>query len=328
MLVDYQHRLANTLGVSAPTPHLPRNLAAFPSRDARLFDIPEMRQGMLDVYALRECGIVSLVAERNSQLGRMALPSRRWVYEQALWRKLRACWANGTAKQFEQDTRQRLLALLSTKTQQLPRLSWNVLFDSEEWVQNFSRASRPLSPGEPVPFTQALLAIDYLRHATRHQFDPYWELDPQELESHLYVLQSEPWSARLLRSLLLATQRLDEASNSLESRLAERPVCYLGHSNPAAERLYNVFMLYFIGRVQPYLADLQRLSRLWLTGVDTLLDAYLVSRPAVDRYRHAWLSQDNPAAPMPRFQNAIKRHVTLWQDIWRSCGKLPSVKTS
>ncbi|MHB0777436.1 DUF3080 family protein [Halomonas sp. WWR20] len=325
--IDYQRRLANTLDITAPVPHPPRNLEAFPSREARLFDIAETRQGMLEVYALRECGIISAVAERNSQLGRTALPSQRWVYEQTMWRMLRDCWEADIASHLSQDARQRLQALLMTKTQQLPRLSWNALFDSQEWVQNFSRASQPLSPETDLAFSQARLALDYLRHATLHQFDPTWRLDSNTLESHLQVLQNTAWTARLLRALLLASQRLDEASDALQARLAERPICYLGHSNPSAERLYNVFMRYFIGQVQPYLAELQRSSRLWLGGVNGLLEAHSVSRPAIDRYRHVWLSIDNPAAPQSRFQAALERHILLWQDVWRSCGKLPSTQT-
>lgn len=326
LLVDYQRRVSNVLDVDAPTPRTPPNIAAFPSRDARLFDIPETRQGMLDVYALRECGIVSLVARRNSQLGRVAAPSQRWLYELELWRKLRQCWNGDAVARLDSEDRNRLRRLTHRKTTQLPRASWNALFGSSEWVDSFSRASTALSPDDALSLSDDLAALAYLRQGALNQFNPTWSPSSRRLEAHLQTLQSQPLTARLLRGLLLARQRLDEMSQILDIRLAQRPVCYKGHSNPTADRLHGVFIASFIGEVQPYLATLTRQSRQWLEAVNALLDAHPVSRPAIDRYRHAWLSLENPDAPWQRFHAATQRHVELWQQIWRSCDLMPSAE--
>ncbi|MFP3457824.1 DUF3080 family protein, partial [Psychrobacter sp. SIMBA_152] len=50
-------------------------------RQQRLIEVPETRDGMLKIYALRECQITSLIAARNNQLGRVAPPSQQWLYE-------------------------------------------------------------------------------------------------------------------------------------------------------------------------------------------------------------------------------------------------------
>ncbi|MGC3875362.1 DUF3080 domain-containing protein [Halomonas sp. GXIMD04776] len=326
LFVDYQQRISNVLEVDAPTPRPPDNIAAFPSRDERLFDIPETRQGMLDVYALRECGITSLVARRNNQLGKVAPPSQRWLYELELWRLLRGCWNTDAVTRLDEDDRQRLLGLTRTKTAQLPLASWNALFGSSEWVASFSRASTALAPEAAIPLTESLAAVDYLRHATLNQFNPAWSAQSSVLESHLYTLQSEPLTAEVLRALMLASQRLSEMTNTLEARVADRPICYKGHSNPNADRLYDLFIATFITEVQPYLATLSRASRRWLGAVNNLLEAHSVSMPAVDRYRQAWLSLTDPKSPWQQFNETLQRHVTLWQDIWRSCDLMPKAK--
>nr|WP_298415853.1 DUF3080 domain-containing protein [uncultured Halomonas sp.] len=328
LFVDYQQRIGNGLEIDAPIPQRPDNIAAFPVRDERLFDIPDLRQGMLDVYALRECGITSLVARRNNQLGKVAPASQHWLYELALWRKLRGCWNTDAVTRLDEDDRQRLLDLTKTKTKQLPLASWNALFDSSEWIASFSRASSPLAPGAAIPLTESLAALDYLRHATLNQFNPSWTTQSSTLESHLYTLQREPLTAEILRSLMLATQRLTETTALLEARLAERQICYKNHSNPNADRLYDIFIATFITEVQPYLATLSRTSRQWLEAIDALLDAHSVSLPAIELYRRDWLSLNEPAAPWQQFNQAIQRHVELWQDVWRSCDLMPKAENA
>ncbi|SHE85892.1 Protein of unknown function [Modicisalibacter ilicicola DSM 19980] len=326
LFVDYQQRLGNALEVDAPSPRTPDNIAAFPPRDERLFDIAETRQSMLDVYALRECGITSLVARRNNQLGKVAAPSQHWLYELELWRKLRQCWDTAAVTRLDEEDRQRLHDLTRSKTEQLPRASWNALFDSSEWVASFSRASEALAPDDPVPLTESIAAVDYLRQVTLNQFNPAWSPESSRLEAHLYTLQTRPFSAEILRSLMLARQRLVETTGLLEARLAERPICYKGHSNPAADRLYDIFIATFIGEVQPYLATLSRTSRLWLEAINALLDAHQVAKPAVRRYRQAWLSLHDRDAPWQQFHLALQEHIASWQDVWRSCGLMPGAK--
>ncbi|WP_227370796.1 DUF3080 domain-containing protein [Halomonas sp. M20] len=326
LFVDYQQRIGNGLEVDVPSPRQPDNIAAFPARDERLFDIPDLRQGMLDVYALRECGITSLVARRNNQLGKMAAPSQHWLYELALWRKLRGCWNTDAVTRLDEEDRQRLLDLTRTKTSQLPSASWNALFGSREWVASFSRVSSPLAPEATIPLTESLAALNYLRHVTLNQFNPSWTTQSSTLESHLYTLQREPLTAEILRSLMLATQRLTETTALLEARLAERPICYKNHSNPDADRLYDIFIATFITEVQPYLATLSRTSRQWLSAIDALLNAHSVSLPAIDEYRKHWLSPTEPAAPWQQFNQVIQHHVKLWQDVWRSCNLMPKAE--
>ena len=73
----YHQQLANDLALSNIQRADPGNIGDFPERPDRIIDIPETRDSLLNVYALRECQITSLVAARNNQLGRVAPPSQQ-----------------------------------------------------------------------------------------------------------------------------------------------------------------------------------------------------------------------------------------------------------
>ncbi|WP_106478552.1 DUF3080 family protein [Phytohalomonas tamaricis] len=323
LLVDYQQRVSRALETSMPEPAIPPNFEALPAREARLFELEPLRTGMLDIYALRECGLVSLVAARNNQLGKVAVPSHRWVYELTLWRVLYGCKNSQVPERLSPNNRANLDRFLTLKTEQLPYISWNALFDSREWVESFTRSALPIAPEEDLPLTSSIQALDYLRYATAHQFDSDWQPEVTTIDAQFHVLDNNLLSARLLRSLLLVTQRLDELSTVMEKRLETRPICYRGHSNPQADILYNVFLHYYVGRVQPYLALTQRSSQQWFSAVNALLDQHTVSRPEVAHYQQRWLSFDTPHAPWQRYQHAMSRHIALWQQIWQSCGRMP-----
>ncbi|PMR71424.1 DUF3080 family protein [Halomonas heilongjiangensis] len=312
LLTDYQQRLAASLGLEAPPPGAPDNIGSFPDRRERLLEIPETRDGLLNVYALRECHITNLVAERNNQLGRVAPASQRWLYELELWRRLDACWNSEVPAALAESDRQRLAQLIETKAEQLPRVSWNALFDSSEWAGSFSRASSPLSPEETRPQDGQLAALAYLRDATLHQFDPDWQPDSATLEGHLKTLQARPFSAELLRTLLLAEQRLEEASDLLEQALERRCSRVTGfidelHQAPEHQRL------------EAWLARLEETAGEWFDAIDALLEAQVEGPEAVTDYRRRWLSLEAPEAPLPAFDAARGRHAALRETLVHHC---------
>ncbi|MDT8880734.1 DUF3080 family protein [Halomonas saccharevitans] len=317
LLGDYQQHLADTLDLEAPTRASPDNIGAFPERDQRLFEVAETREGMLDIYALRDCHLPSLVAGRNNQLGRVAPPSQRWLYELELWRRLSECWNTEVPATLSDASRERLSRLTDIKTEQLPRVSWNALFASEEWVKNFSRASSPLAPEALDETRPRSAALAYLREATLRQFDPDWAADSATLESHFKTLQERPFSAELLRTLLLAEQRLGEASTLIEQALA-RPD---GQACPAG--LEGLTRSPEAARLTEWLAALERSARHWLEAIDALLDAQVAPPPAVAEYRRAWLSLSHPEAPLPAFMEARDHHQALLSRLARRCQSIP-----
>ncbi len=313
-LADYQALLADALGQPAPERSAPANIDAFPERDERLFDIAETREGMLNVYALRECGITSLVAARNNQLGRVAPPSQQWIYELELWRRLHACWQSDVPDRLTEANRERLERLMLLKTEQLPKVSWNSLFDSEEWVRSFSRASSPLAPDDTRGIEAQFEALSWLHQATLNQFNPEWQHDSATLENHFKALRSRPLTAELLRALVLAEQRLEEANTLLESSLTAPETCQALSASP-----YELKRRLADTPAFAWLDDLEILASRWLAAIDSLLESHLDAPEAVARYRQRWLSLEHADAPLPALRHARDEHQRRWQALSERC---------
>ena len=313
-LIEYQRALAEALDQPAPPRADPRNIGAFPERGERLFEVAETREGILNVYALRECQITSLVAARNNQLGRVAPPSQQWIYELELWRRLHTCWHSDAPSALSDANRRRLEQLTHTKTEQLPQVSWNSLFDSEEWVRNFSRASSPLAPGDTQGIEAQFMALAWLHEATLNQFNLQWNHDSATLEGHLKSLRSRPLTAELLRALLLAEQRLNEANQLLADAQATETSCQTLAASPSELQHRLSTMPAF-----EWLKRLETLASLWLEAVDTLLESHISPPEAVAEYRQRWLSLDNPQAPLPALQLAHHQHQRHWQALTERC---------
>lgn len=314
LLTSYQRDLAEALGQPEPQPGAPTNIGAFPERHERLFEIPETREGMLDVYALRECHITSLVAARNNQLGRVAPPSQRWIYELELWRRLHDCWHSEVSAALSENNRDRLARLTMAKTEQLPLVSWNTLFDSDEWTGSFSRASSPLEPDSRDAIDEQLAAIEWLHAATLNQFSQEWQHASSTLEGHLDTLRRRPLTAEVLRALLLAEQRLGEANALLEASLADTASC-----RPLAEAGSELKSLFQQKPAAEWLDDLEAQANHWLGAIDALLESHVPPPEAIAHYRDRWLSLDNPAAPLPAFLAARDIHRRHWQALAERC---------
>ncbi|MGO3669238.1 MAG: DUF3080 family protein [Vreelandella alkaliphila] len=298
--VEYHQQLTSDLSIADIERHPPPNIGKFPERRERLFTIPETREGMLNIYALRECQITSLIAARNNQLGRVAPPSQHWLYERALWQRLSACWNSDVPDGLSDDNKARLAELTELKTEQLPAVSWNAIFDSEEWEKSFSRASAPLNSAELPNIDNQLVAVDYLERMVTHQFSQAWQQDSSALENHLKALQERPLTAEILRTLLLAHQRLTEANIALESTRLTTSEC-LQDDLPAG---FN---------------QVEQISLKWLTAINRLINAHQITPPeAVKNYQNTWLSLNNPQAPWQQLQQVKAQHQAL-RDQFTSC---------
>lgn len=311
LLVDYQRELASRLGVEAPEPQPPNNIGAFPERRERLLEIPETREGMLNVYALRECHITTLVAERNSTLGRVAPASQRWRYELELWRRLDTCLAGDIPERLAEADLERLERLAEIKTDQLPAASWNALFDSDEWTKSFSRVSSTLPPDEVPPPSAQREALAFLHDLVLHLFKPEQQPDIEALESHLQALRSRPYTAELLRTLLLAEQRLDEASALLKPALTRHDGC-TGQAAGLNEAKSTV-------KLDAWLSSLEQAAQDWLGDLERLLEGLPPGTESVRDYRRNWLSLDAPGAPLPAFLEARERHENLRERLFERC---------
>lgn len=305
-LSDWQQSLGEALDQPPGEPRQPDNIGEFPVPRNLLLDTRDVREGMLDIYALRHCGITNLVAERNNQLGRVAPPSQRWVYELALWRRLDSCLNGDAAERLTEEDLHRLQRLAALKTRELPTASYNALVGSDEWTGSFARASSVMPPDELASVDDQLPALNYLLEAVEHQFDHDWQPDISILEAHLNRLRSRPLSAELMRSLILASTRVEEGNVLLARALEMTPGCSAQWSSA-------------LPSPPAWLDELAHQSTRWFTAMNKLLDAHIAGTPALQEYRREWLSLDNGDAPLPRFIAAHDRYKQLVHTFHQRC---------
>ncbi|NWN82481.1 MAG: DUF3080 family protein [Halomonas sp.] len=314
LLRDYHAALAERLDVAPPEHAQPRNIGAFPELRERRLSVPETRESLLNVYALRECHITTLVAEHNSTLGRVAPASQRWQYELALWQRLASCRNSGVADRLAADDRARLERLTTTKRRQLPLATWNGLFGSEEWAKNFSRVSSPLEPDTLAPPGEQLAALDYLHRLSRAPFETGLSLpDPEALEDHLQALNERSYTAQLLRTLVLGEQRLEEANALLDKALASPGHC------PSEDLIARPRQIPEFERLAGWVAALDDAATRWLAGLTPLFESVENPPQAVQEYRRAWLSRHEAEAPFTRFRRAWQGHLERRERLASRC---------
>ncbi|MFQ3192682.1 MAG: hypothetical protein ACI936_003834, partial [Paraglaciecola sp.] len=94
-LQEYQQRMASVLNLENQD-RLTISLAPYPPFRELKQDIPATTIKLFEFYKLQHCELYSLVAERNSSLGNLQLPSIRYMYERQLLDAFQQCLMDTT----------------------------------------------------------------------------------------------------------------------------------------------------------------------------------------------------------------------------------------
>lgn len=300
---------------------------ALPERRERMLPTTDIREGMMDVWDFQQCGMMRLIAERNSTLGKVMLPSQKMVYELRFMSALQQCRNKIAAltkpTQREQNFLQRLNAIYQVKQQNLPAEIWNGTYTSEEISQHFALGSAPLST-ELKSYENAQRAMEQLLTLAKlAKADPLTLPDwLEQLEDQYFALYSSRFGTELLPTLRIVTQTLDRTAVAIEQRLQSAPFCYKNHKPRRADILGNIFQEYYAGQVQPYMALLQREGKHWLTTHQQIMQRLPVPA-AMSAWQQQVISLDAPDSLWQQWQQANKRHTQAWQDILGQCGMMP-----
>ncbi|MEE3259486.1 MAG: DUF3080 family protein [Candidatus Latescibacterota bacterium] len=316
LLDDYLARVNNATGTPVVDPgSFPTALVPYPRpRDLRL-EQQDLRIGLLDLVSLEKCGLAELVAARNSGLGKVITPSQRLLYEHRFLGLARAC-VNTLATSPDDELQALLEEVVAVKERDITRAFWNATFAGPEFAVLFSLATAPL-PLVDGDGTAVEEALSYFVELRPHLGDAALALDSEELEGHFHALQKRRYGGQLLHAMAALTHYLDGAAGALEKRLALKIVCFDGRPTPDARVMHAVFAKFYAGRIQPYLAQVHRQSRTYLTLVDHLTDG----KPGVFRASYnAQLGLDNPQGTYSQFARAIQRHTRTWQRLFDQCG--------
>lgn len=326
LLHDYAARVSNALKYDFSL-KLHVDLPHYPAKRDRALELVEIREGLLDVLDLRHCGLLELIGQRNSSLGKLALPSQRLIYETRFLPQLRGC-IHTLEQDGGMDTEdlallERLRDIERIKRDNYSGVISNALFNSDEVTRHFTTASSAASFQPTTPISSLDSALLRFRHlselATRDNWStPDW-ID--QLETEYEAFYRSDFGIQWSRSLVLLTQTLDQTAHAIEARLNQRAICFNGKPNAQARIIRNVFNRYYAGQLQPWMSKLHRSGSLWYRHWNYLLDN-LPATPEVRSYFNKLIGSQ-PDSLWQAYNEARHRHTQAWQRLLGQCGMMP-----
>ncbi|WP_421134337.1 DUF3080 family protein [Alteromonas sp. A079] len=326
--------LDTTLTVSAP----PESLR-FPDR-ARLHQVIEpININLREFYAIDECELSTLIAQRNTTLGKSQLPSQRFAYESTLNRVLNDC---KSALRLQESDRYAVVNGWYEKKQAQFGAVWaNMIQTSNEMKLGLSVSDRLLNADKNKDAQASITALYYLdsllnslsenlaRNDSNSTFPdsdtisssnepstPSTRLS-KEIETQLHIIASSRLPATMWNTQTYLTRSLSALTASLEPALEEIS-CPNGRASDAAKIARNVFYLFFINEIQPigsalnnYHYKLLPLWQKWQTNNEL--------QPAFKAYISAYTETGFAA-----YQAAMSNHVVLWQGFLARCNLSPT----
>ena len=308
--LDALERVGRILNQEVTPPSIPPRVPA-------TFDIPalsEARIGLANALKLGECGLVPLIAERNSALGRQKRASTRFWYEWSVQEGLGLC-----ADQFsETDWFQEAT---NAKSKDAEIALTQVLLVGEEAIQLRTPASTDYSTltASSSTYTEALQTIRAIAlNALIQEGAP----DDDKLSAFEEALKR--WGkthhhATLGQSVRESIAWLERANAMQQRAIDSNSLCPMGTPTEAGRRVEGFVRGYFTDAIQPKLSQttraLSQLTYLW----EPLLASNPTLQATLDFDRLLSLKQGT----LDTFHQSVKQHIDQWQTVLNQCDLSP-----
>ena len=343
---DYAARLSRVLDTPLPDSFNDKITTPLP----KLADSATLKQAIEGVninlrefYALQDCELGTVVAERNTSLGKSQLPSQRLVYESKLLNVLNSCEAALTK---ENKSNQRNAALAATiaswreqKTQDYSKTWANLVQGSQELRLALNTPERLFSVENNKDALSSVNALYYISSLSNKGLllsDMYSSntassdteteatnennseriIESSELEQQLKIIRSARLPATLWHTQQTLTQNLSLLTNMLETEL-DAVSCPEGRASDKAKILRNVFYLFFIEEIQPVGSLVNqyhyKLAPLWEDWL---------AQPSLHEEFKRYIRQQSQDG-FNQYSSVMKAHVNLWQGFLGRCNLSP-----
>ena len=343
---DYAARLSRVLDTPLPdsfndkiTTPLPKLADSATLKHA----IEGVSINLREFYALQDCELGTVVAERNTSLGKSQLPSQRLVYESKLLNVLKSCEAALTK---ENESNQRNAALAATiaswreqKTQDYSKTWANLVQGSQELRLALNTPERLFSVENNKDALSSVNALYYINNLSNKELllsDVYSSntassdteteatnennsesiIESSELEQQLKIIRSARLPATLWHTQQTLTQNLSLLTDMLETEL-DAVSCPEGRASDKAKILRNVFYLFFIEEIQPVGSLVNqyhyKLAPLWEDWL---------AQPSLHEEFKRYIRQQSQDG-FNQYSSVMKAHVNLWQGFLGRCNLSP-----
>tara|TARA_Y100001970_G_scaffold69858_1_gene89022 strand:+ start:811 stop:1992 length:1182 start_codon:yes stop_codon:yes gene_type:complete len=343
---DYAARLSRVLDTPLPdsfndkiTTPLPKLADSATLKHA----IEGVNINLREFYALQDCELGTVVAERNTSLGKSQLPSQRLVYESKLLNVLKSCEAALTKENESNKRNAALAATISSwreqKTQDYSKTWANLVQGSQELRLALNTPERLFSVENNRDALSSVNALYYINSLSNKELllsDMYSSntassdteteatnennsesiIESSELEQQLKIIRSARLPATLWHTQQTLTQNLSLLTDMLETEL-DAVSCPEGRASDKAKILRNVFYLFFIEEIQPVGSLVNqyhyKLAPLWEDWL---------AQPSLHEEFKRYIRQQSQDG-FNQYSSAMKAHVNLWQGFLGRCNLSP-----
>lgn len=308
-LSEYAKRLSRVLDTPLPLPENAYRLN-YPKRSKLTSSSATININLKQFYAIQHCNLGSIVAERNTTLGKVQLPSQRFVYEHHLLNALAQC--QPTLENQHTPLAHSIAQWQMLKQNQYQNAWANVIQNSQAMKLGLSVPTALLKASNNQDANSTINALYYLNSLT----SPSTNLQSSTLETQLQLIESSRLPAKIWLTQHVLSAHLHALTTALRPAL-QQVNCTNGKASEKATILRNVFYLFFIKKIQPTGSTLNqyhyKLMPLWQQWIDNsaLSDPFkrYIRSHAVNNFSH--------------YQQNMTEHVTLWQHFLARCNLSP-----
>jgi hypothetical protein len=294
---DYQTKIVRVQDADALEDN--REFQSLPRKRELFIEVPSLSIGFIDSYQLRQCGLFNLIAERNSVLGKVADEFRNYDYQVALIEGIGRCLSGN---ELEPDIVELLKEIEQQKLAQFPLHQWNLIYASDA-MQSQMRGNQWLRADIGEQVRQTSEALKYLNQVLDKPLISGKATEVQE------GLEKSSTLGNLYYSLSRATVELDIITHQLTTFDANI-ICGKQRDTTKFRYLNNVFEQQYIGKVQPYMAQLD-------SYYQQLAPQLVMFNAQPGLHRYYFPIQDAHQA----FRTSTRRHVDYWQRLFKRCGR-------
>ncbi|MDB4511978.1 DUF3080 domain-containing protein [Arenicella sp.] len=309
---EYAQRVANVLDIDLSGAIEP--VLTFPSSSELTISPAQHKLSIREFMSMRQCKLHTIVASKNSQMGRLAPASQVLFSDLQVLRYGPECVAQLRGDD-QLELADKLERYLSSKETLIEEIMWQAILGSSENAKFWSRSKRIDNYPDELS-VDPLQSIESLQRLIEDVQDNHYSVSPQrelEIEDSLRNL-SYADGGLLLQRLARVNAGLGMADELIQQALL-RPLCFDAKPNQKSNFLKNVVLKFFIGQVQPRLVKL--LQRYQQLMPHYLQLENLLSDSAPPAYQQ-WQKQRQNV--FEQAHNSAKRHVANLQQIFTQCG--------
>ncbi len=272
----------------------------------------DTRIALTDALKLGPCGLVPLIAERNSSLGRQKAASQQFLYEWSLAVGLDDCLAQA------EGNSDWLRTARAKKIGDREAALWNLLFASE----TSDALQSSLDSGDASladAWHRYQLAFVEVRRSALLGLEGHSIPSSEQqstFEQHIQALETTRFHGQLRRALLDTYRLVSVITPMQQQHITRNTLCPLGKPTEQGRRVQGMLTTYFATEVQPHIAAIRRyqieLYALW----QPLANSLDLPRPLDARMDHLL---QLPPGTNAAYAEALMTHIAQWQEILSGC---------